>query len=154
PGSVECVNFTLFERVISAPISPSLMTPSPKLITGPGEFEQSKFRFAPTFTGKLNPALTTACACAFPVYPAATNSTAAKTDQKHLLFFMFVFLVYLVNSFFLNTRTDFRSPDLEEFPDETKNASLKAPLLGLEVDFRHTLVSLINVRDPPSLTFR
>jgi len=67
---------------------------------------------------------------------------------------MFVFLVYLVNSFFLNTRTDFRSPDLEEFPDETKNASLKGPLLGLEVDFRHTLVSLINVRDPPSLTFR
>jgi hypothetical protein len=82
------------------------------------------------------------------------NNTAAKTDQKHLLFFMFVFLVYLVNSFFLNTRTDFRSPDLEEFPDETRNASLKAPLLGLEVDFRHTLVSLINVRDPPSLTFR
>ena len=67
---------------------------------------------------------------------------------------MFVFLAYLVNSFFLNTRTDFRSPDLEEFPDETKNASLKAPLLGLEVDFRHTLVSLINVCDPPSLTFR
>jgi len=87
--SSECVNLKLLESVNCASILPSVILPSPKLITGPGWLVQSKLNGASTLAFMLNPELTNVCACAVRAKPAATNTTMAQTAQKELIFMSF-----------------------------------------------------------------
>src|SRR5207247_8510001 len=87
--SSECVNLKLLESVNCASILPSVILPSPKLITGPGWLVQSKLNGASTLAFMLNPELTNVCDCAVRAEPAANHNTMAHAAQKDLVYMYF-----------------------------------------------------------------